>query len=138
MGSRAVVVKGTLGEVREVHGVRVAATGGEDVEVGEDVVLCMAADPGPGTEVSCWERRADYWGIYRMSEKKVVIIRVSAWRTAVSRPFASQSHWASAGEEQIAQSGSIVSGFSRSRYGSRSLESRVNEMVTGKTWRRCR
>lgn len=77
-------------------------------------------------------------GIYRMSEKKVVIIRVSAWRTAVSRPFASQSHWAIAGEEQIAQSGSIVSGFSRSRYGSRSLESRVNEMVTGKTWRKCR
>ena len=63
-----------------------------------------------------------------MSEKKVVIIRVSAWRTAVSRPLASQSHWTMAGEEQIAQSGSMVSGFSRSRYGSRSLMSRVNEM----------
>jgi hypothetical protein len=63
-----------------------------------------------------------------MSEKKVVIILVSAWRTAVSRPFASQSHCASAGDEQIAQSGSMVSGFSRSRYGSLSLEGRVNEV----------
>jgi len=50
-----------------------------------------------------------------MSAKKVVIILCSACRTAVSRPLASQSHRAAAGEEQMAQSGSMVSGLSRSR-----------------------
>jgi len=45
-------------------------------------------------------------GAYRIWLKKVVIIFVSALRTAVSRALASHSHWARAGWEQMAQSGS--------------------------------
>jgi hypothetical protein len=44
---------------------------------------------------------------YRISLKKEVIILASAWRTARSSPLASHSHFAFAGEQQIAQSGSI-------------------------------
>jgi hypothetical protein len=51
-------------------------------------------------------------GRYLISLNTELIILCSACRIAKSRPFASHSHWASAGWEQIAQSGSmILTGF---------------------------
>lgn len=59
-----------------------------------------------------WKNNFDIEGAYLISLNIEVIILCSACRTAISRPFASHSHCARAGELQMAQSGSmILSGF---------------------------
>ena len=111
MRARVVVVGCSFGDASDFLRVRVFSSGGEHGEVLEDVVLGVAADPGSALLINFfrWDEGVELDGeSYRMSLKTAVIILCSAWRTAMSRPFASQEHWSMAGRLQIAQSGSIV------------------------------
>ena len=92
---------------------------GKESEVLQDVVLRMCPYPcsvgrergrrlarGQSTAVPRrWRGRRN---TYRMSLYIDCIIRDSAWRTAMSRPLASQSHESVAGAWHMAQSGSIL------------------------------
>jgi hypothetical protein len=132
-----VIVCCAFGDAVDSLRVQIFAPRCEDGEVGENVVLRMASNPG-----SIGVALLAFWGVWRqymiqircvrlvkyfscalpcqkpckyvrvithrISLNILLIILCSACRTAMSSPLASHSHWASAGCEQIAQSGSMI------------------------------
>ena len=119
MRRRMVVMIRMCCDTLQVVAMRCFPSLGKESEILQDVVLRMCSHPCSvgrgGAKVSkgavvpqCHAGGEEGGNTYRMSLYIDCIIRDSAWRTAMSRPLASQSHESVAGAWHMAQSGSIL------------------------------